>query len=92
MSTNAPLPDAKERYSQADHQALIRYVQELEVTLRELNDESYLRSNHVEIYGNPDAGGRQPLLILRSPDGTRFAVSVDNAGALATTNIGDLGL
>ncbi len=27
-------------------------------------------------------------LMLRSPDGTYWAVSVDNAGALATTNMG----
>jgi len=83
--SNFSIPEAKEKYSQEDFSALIRYIQELEAA-------AYLRFNHVEIYGNPDGGGRQPLLILRSPDGTRYAVSVDNAGTLVTTDIGDLGL
>lgn len=85
VSSNFSLPEAKETYDKEDLQAVIRYIRELEAA-------AYLRYNHVEIHGNPDAGGRQPLLILRSPDGTRYAVSVDNAGNLSTTDIGDLGL
>lgn len=85
VSSNFSLPEAKAEYSQEDLQAVIRYIRELEAA-------AYLRYNHVEIHGSPDAGGRQPLLILRSPDGTRYAVSVDNAGNLSTTDIGDLGL
>lgn len=85
VNSSFSLPEAKAEYSQEDFQALIRYIREIEAA-------AYLKYNHVEIHGTPDAGGRQPLLIIRSPDGTRFAVSVDNAGALATTDIGDLGL
>lgn len=49
----------------------------------------YVRGGDVEIANIPKAGSgnRSPRLILRSPDGTRYSVTVDNAGALSTTAI-----
>lgn len=40
------------------------------------------RGQSVELSGNSGDGG--PMLVLKSPDGTRYRLLVDNAGALST--------
>jgi hypothetical protein len=80
------LPQAGEKYSQEAFQALLDYIKQLE-------ERVYLRRGHVEIWAPPDSGGRKPLLILRSDDGSiRYAISVDGAGLVIATDILDLGL
>ena len=51
-----------------------------------LERSAYLRGRDLEINLAPvaNAGGRVPRLILRSPNGTRYSVVVDNAGVLST--------
>ena len=71
------LPQAKEEYDRETLQRLLDYV-------RELEEVAFKRNAHVEIYGDVDSGSRQPELVLRSPDGTRYAVVVANGGALST--------
>lgn len=78
------LPQAKEEYDKPTMQLLLEYI-------RRLEQASYLRNTHLEIYSPPDSGGRQPLLILRSPNGTRFSVHVDDAGNLYTQSAGTQG-
>jgi hypothetical protein len=57
------LPQAGEKYNQQAFQDLLNYI-------RKLDEDFYKRSTHVEIWAQPDSGGRQPLLILRSDDGS----------------------
>jgi hypothetical protein len=71
------LPQAKEEYDRETFQRLLEFVRELEEVV-------FKRNAHVEIYGDADSGSRQPELVLRSPDGTRYAIVVANGGALST--------
>lgn len=70
------------RYDAAFVTDLVRRIAVLESMV-------YLRGGDVEIANIPKTGtgNRSPRLILRSPDGTRYSVTVDNAGVLATTAI-----
>ena len=79
------LPTAKDRYTRDDFQAVLDYI-------RALEEKVFMRDKHVEIYGEQDSGGREPFLILRSPDGTRWKITVDNAGTISATDVGSLGL
>ena len=63
---------------------LIRRIVEF---LQGVDRYNYSSLKDVEIVGEPDAAGRSPHLILRSPDGNRWQVNVDNAGVLSTTMI-----
>ena len=67
----ASLPQAGDEYDRETFQRLLEYI-------RELEEAAYMRNAHVEIYGDADSGSRQPELVLRSPDGTRYAVVVAN--------------
>jgi hypothetical protein len=77
MTISAALPQAKGEYDRETFQRLLDYI-------RELEEVTFKRNAHVEIYGDQDSGLRQPELVLRSPDGTRYALVVDNAGVLST--------
>ena len=68
------------------------FTQDLVTFLEEVGRSVYLKNQHVEIFLDADAGGREQFLILHSPDGTRWKIEVDNAGTIAATDIGDLGL
>jgi len=46
-------------------------------------DAVYRRDQDVEISGGPTA--RSQRLVLRSPDGNRWSIEVDNAGAISAT-------
>jgi hypothetical protein len=70
------LPQAPAEYNQETFQYWSDY-------LRELEENTYQRNTHLEVWSPPGPGGRQPLLILRSPDGKQWSIQVDNAGALA---------
>jgi hypothetical protein len=78
------LPQAQDEYDPQTFQYLLDY-------LRDLEEASYLRNTHLEVWSPPGAGGRQPEFILRSPDGARWLIRVDNAGNLTTTDAGTLG-
>jgi hypothetical protein len=78
------LPQAAGEYDQETFQYLLDY-------LRDLEEVVYLRNTHLEVYSPPGPGGRQPEFILRSPDGARWLIRVDNAGDLTTTDAGTLG-
>lgn len=71
------LPQAQDEYDRETFQRLLEYIRDLEEVV-------YKRNSHVEIYGEADSGTRQPELVLRSPDGTRYALVVANGGALST--------
>ena len=68
------------------------FLREIVAHLEDLQRGVYFKARHVEIYAPGDSGGREPFLILHSPDGTRWKITVDNAGTIAATDIGDLGL
>lgn len=72
--------DVKEEYDPNVIRRLVEYI-------RALEDNIYFRNQNLDISGAPDAAGRRPHLILRSPDGNLWQVEVDNAGALSTTLI-----
>ena len=82
-SIGLALPQAKGEYDESTLQRLIDYV-------RELEEQVYMRNTHLEIYSPPKAGsgGRQPLFILRSPDGERWSITVSNLGVLSATAAG----
>lgn len=79
------LPRVPEKYSPEFQQQVIDYLESLQRG-------AYLKQNHVEIYTPGDAGGRERFLILRSPNGTRWKITVDNAGSISATDVGSLGL
>ena len=83
-SIGLALPQAKEDYDKATLQRLVDFVAELE-------EQVYLRNTHLEIYSPPGSGGRQPELILRSPDGTRWLIRVSDLGVLSASGAGILG-
>lgn len=62
------LPVAPPKYSQQD-QANVRYV------VRMADSQNFKRGRDVELV--------EERLILSSPDGSRWAISVDNAGVLS---------
>lgn len=72
------LPNAKKEYDQLTFQELIDYIKLLETRL-------YMQGKHIEIYGVADSAGRRPDLIMQSPNGSKWAIRVDNAGAVTTT-------
>lgn len=67
------------------------WMREIVGFLEELLRSVFIRNNHVEIAPD-DTGDREPFLILHSPDGTRWKITVDNAGTISATDIGNLGL
>lgn len=79
------LPRATDEYDAQVFQQLLDYIQALERAV-------YKKSQHVEIYSPSDSGGREVKLIIRSPDGTRWTIDVDNSGTLGTTDFGSTGL
>jgi hypothetical protein len=83
--TDFSLPEAKEKYDRQDFQAIVDYIRALEKAV-------FQRHQHLEVFSPEDVGGRQPFLILRSPDGTRWSITVDDLGVISATDIGDLGL
>lgn len=78
MTVALQLPKALEDYDKETFQRLLDYVKELE-------DLTFHRNSHVEVYFQEDSGGRSTDLILHSPNGTRYAIRVDNAGVVSGT-------
>ncbi|RLC08837.1 MAG: hypothetical protein DRI24_22750 [Deltaproteobacteria bacterium] len=70
--------DVKEEYDPNVIRRLIEY-------LRTLEENIHFKNQNLSVVGAPDAAGRRPHLILRSPNGNLWQVEVDNAGALGTT-------
>lgn len=66
------LPPSPSVYSQQDDQTMRAMVQQA-------NDQNHKRNRDVEI-----SPGR---LILKSPDGTRWSIEVDNAGVVSATSL-----
>lgn len=64
------LPDPPQRYSQ-DHQS------DIQVRLEAEDQKAHKRGRDIEV--------SPARLILASPDGTRWSVTVDNAGVLSTS-------
>lgn len=65
-----------------------RFIAQLIERLNKLESLVYLRGRDVEIpLPLPNSGGRGPRLILVSPDGTRYSVTVDNAGVIGTVAV-----
>lgn len=87
MSELVP-PPAKEEYDSEAFQQLVDFV-------INLNNNTYKRNTNMEIAGDTDSGGRSLQLILvnpsdlvlTSPNGTRYALRVDDAGVLSTTAV-----
>jgi hypothetical protein len=52
--------------------------------IRDFADLAYSRNKDVEVVGEPDDAGRRQHLVLRSPDGNRWRILVDDAGVLST--------
>ena len=77
---SVPLPTPKAEYNADDFKLLLEYVEALE-------EVAYQRNANVEIIGQEDSGTRKPDLILHSPDGTRYAIRVDNAGLITATAV-----
>lgn len=77
---SVPLPQPKDEYDVEDFKLLLEFVQALE-------EQVHQKNANVEITGTADSGTRKPDLILYSPNGTRYAVRVDNAGAVSGTAI-----
>lgn len=63
------------------------YIRRLTEYLRERELLGYDQTKDVLITGEPDSAGRRPHLVLRSPDGNYWRVTVDNAGVLSTTAV-----
>lgn len=74
------LPFVPEQYDRNFMLEVLRHIQEQE-------ERTYRNDADVEISGDADSGGRAPRLILRSPDGERWDITVDNAGAISATKI-----
>jgi len=66
------LPPAPPVYSQQDDQTMRAMVQQA-------NDQNHKRNRDVEI-----SPGR---LILKSPDGARWSIEVDNSGVVSATSL-----
>lgn len=71
-----------QRYDAAFGAALAQRVLALEAL-------AFAKGADVEIAAipNPALGNRVPRLILRSPNGTRYSILVDNAGVLSTVAV-----
>lgn len=63
------------------------YIRRLTNYLRERELIGYDMTKDVLITGEPDNAGRRPHLVLRSPDGGYWRVTVDNAGVLGTESV-----
>jgi hypothetical protein len=66
------LPSAKPNYNQPDDQTLRNMLEKADA-------ENHKRSRDVEI-----SPGR---LIIKSPDGTRWSIEVDNSGAITAASL-----
>lgn len=78
--TTLTLPQVKEEYSRDVFQQLVDYIQALERAV-------YRKDAHVRVAGAADAGSREPYLIIDSPDGTPWALEVDNSGTLTPRDV-----
>lgn len=57
-------------------------IKDLDRRMRELQQSSYKRGSDVEV--NTISGGRKARFIFSSPDGTRWALIVDDSGVVGT--------
>jgi hypothetical protein len=59
-------------------------IREIIEFVRFLQENTYSKTQNVEVVGQPDSAGRRQHLVLRSPDGNSWRVLVDNVGVLST--------
>ena len=55
--------------------------------MEELANAAYLKTQHVDVNLPDNAGTREAYLIVRSPDGTPWALEADNAGTLTPRDV-----
>lgn len=67
------------RLQQAPDAYSARSEQEMRNALQRADDENHKKGRHI------DMGGSDFYIIMTSPNGTRYSVTVSNAGALVVT-------
>lgn len=80
LSANVNFPPVPREYDADFEQKLVDFLQELSRSV-------YLKNNHVDVYLPDDSGSRKAYLIVRSPNGTPWALEVDNAGTLTPRDV-----